>query len=88
MKECNKCLLVTFNRYKGRCLTDCYIKPSATKIKIWADLLFDMSEKGGHDLTVLSYNTYMFTAGYTYTKDGKLFFRYFSPSYVRDFEAE
>ena len=41
-----------------------YANPSATKQSIWADIMWEVAQNGGHDLVVLSRNCYFFTAMY------------------------
>lgn len=41
-----------------------YDNPSATKRSIWADLMWEVAQNGGHDLVVRSRNCYHFTAMY------------------------
>lgn len=41
-----------------------YANPSATKRSIWADLMWEVAQNGGHDLVVRSRNCMIFTAMY------------------------
>ncbi len=56
-----------FLRHKGRTLEQCYTKPSHKKSKVYSDTWFFVKEFDGKNLTVLSYNTWMFTLGFTCT---------------------
>ena len=41
-----------------------YIKPSLTKMKIYDNICEKCYRQGGHNPSVLTYNTFMFTMGY------------------------
>lgn len=45
-------------------LFNAYANPSATKRSIWADLMWEVAQNGGHDLVVRSRNCMIFTAMY------------------------
>lgn len=51
--------------HKGRTLEQCYSKPSHKKLKAYNDTWFLVKQFNGKNLTVLSYNTWMFTLGFT-----------------------
>lgn len=56
--------------YEGRTLTDCYTKPSATKISIYNEWLHWAVENGITHFGVRSYNTNIFTLQGLATVDG------------------
>lgn len=66
MKKRDYETLQTYNRYYGRTLYECYNKPSTEKVSSWFNIHNEMVSKGGWGLTVLSYNTFMYTCAYTY----------------------
>lgn len=50
-----------------RSIYGCYKNPSAAKIAAWGYCNIKCTEMKGHDITVLSYNSQAFTAGWYYT---------------------
>lgn len=64
-------------------LWDAYGRCSVKKREAWEYCKRLCREFEGEDLKVISYNTYMFTAGFMYAdpKTGELMFMYISPSY-------
>ena len=58
-----------------------YGRISAKKQQAWEDCLVLCREYGGTDLKVITYNTYVFTAGFVYTdEEGDRMFMYITPS--------
>lgn len=66
MKKKDLAVFETYNRYRGRSLYDCYNRPSTAKASSWSDIYREMVRLQGWGLTVLSYNTLMYTCAYTY----------------------
>lgn len=74
-----------FKRYRGRTLEAVYKKSSIRKQQIWAQIKSGarMIKGYNYDLTIITYNTNIFTCGYT-VSDIQNKFVYFTPS--RDYE--
>ena len=66
MKERDLQILKSYVKYHGRTLEQCYNNPSTAKISAYNAIRREMIENNGDCLTVLSYNTFMFTCAYTY----------------------
>ena len=84
-------LINIYNNYASssmRGLNDCYAKPSPAKICAYKDCQFDMMDHNGGNGSVISYNTFMFTYGYTYHtyENGNVtkHFVYITPSHRYD----
>lgn len=90
MKKKDNDILNTYNRYYGRTLYDCYNKPSTEKATSWFNIHNEMIANKGYGLTVLSYNTFMYTCAYTYTDEStntELLVVH-TPTTKREFEIE
>ena len=80
-------------RLPTRDLRDVYASYSAKKARAWRECICKEVEKNGYGLSVLTYNTNVFTAGFTYKgATGKMFY-VMTPSYdgeicVEDFQNE
>ena len=61
-------------------LYDAYKSFSPAKAKAWEYCKELKREKNGIGLMVISANTFMFTAGFTFEEDGKQMFCYITPS--------
>lgn len=66
MKKKDLSILETYNRYEGRTLYDCYNATSSVKADSWFSIYTEMVRLKGYGLTVLSYNTFMYTCAYKY----------------------
>lgn len=65
----------------------CYNYPSKIKLAIWHDIAMQCHELHGTGLTVVTYNSHVFTVAFKYKKDGKVHLVYFASSYTLDFEV-
>ena len=59
---------------------DAYGRPSYRKVEAWNRCKDMAREYHGESLKVISHNTYMFTAGFTFEADGKKMFMMIAPS--------
>lgn len=76
-------------REYGRTLFHCYKTPSTKKLKAWETIIYEMYQNDGCGLTVLSYNSQMFTCAYTYCdRTGKILVSYHTPNYNTVFELQ
>lgn len=64
----------------NRTLYDVYKKPSNAKRRAWEYCRRLCDEYKGHDLHVVSYNVYMFTASFDCIVDGKSHYMYITKS--------
>ena len=71
---------------KNRTLKECYNNPSIVKRKVWQSILADKETLKGINLTVLTYNTYHFTAAFEYSVGGLPYLRVFTPARVIDID--
>lgn len=62
----------TFNYHYGRVLSDCYDRPSFSKVSAWERIREECYNNNGQVLTVLSYNTFMFVCAYEIPQDNIL----------------
>ena len=74
------------NRYensKDYTLYHAYNKPSTAKTSAWNYCMNLMSKYNGYGLKVISYNTFMFTAGFMFTdkETGVIQFMFITPNY-------
>lgn len=80
----NKKVIGNYARYKAstaRDLYGAYTTPSYKKRRAWEYCRETCAAAGGHDLRVVSWNTFVFTAGFTFTDaDGVPTFCYITPS--------
>lgn len=60
-----------------------YNKPSYAKRLAWLHCYAECDRYNGHDLKIISFNTFNFTAGFLYedSETGVVMFRYISPSF-------
>lgn len=70
----------TYKRNGIRELRDVYASYSAKKARAWRDCIGDEIEKNGYGLSVLTYNTNVFTAGFIYDSPNGKVFRVITPS--------
>lgn len=77
-------MLATYNHAARtpRYVRDCYIRPSEAKIAAEERILREMLDRGGRGYTVCGHNCDMFSAAYTFVKDGKTFVCYHTASHV------
>ena len=66
MKKKDLSTLETYNRYYGRTLDECYTTCSSAKAVSFRHIREEMESLDGWGLTVLSYNTFMYTCAYKY----------------------
>lgn len=57
-------------------IRDCYINPSSAKIAAEERILREMVDCNGRGYTVCGHNCNLFSAGYTFHKDGKTYLCY------------
>lgn len=84
-------LEANYKRYQNSSmysLYDAYGRPSQKKYDAWKRCEVFCKECGGESLKVISYNTYVFTAGFVFVKDGKRMFMLITPSTNREIEVE
>ena len=62
-------------------LLDAYQRFSQNKANAWDYCESLMAKKNGHDLKVISKNTFIFTAGFLFEEDGKEMFMFITPNY-------
>lgn len=67
-------------------LLDAYTTCSCAKHRAWEYCRELQQEKNGAGLKVISHNTFMFTAGFTFEEDGTEKFMYITPSKDEVFE--
>lgn len=66
-------------------LNDCYNNYSDAKARAWEYCKGLCNKYNGYGLSIISYNTFMFTAGFTYyDADNKKHFVFITPSYDAD----
>ena len=62
-------ILKTYNRHYGRTLSDVYGRFSDKKRESYEKIKKEMNSLGGHGLTVISFNSNMYTVAYTLGTD-------------------
>ena len=75
----NKQVMGAYNRfrfYEGRTLWDCYNNPSRAKENAWEYCNNLCNAMGGNDLTVVGYNSTLFSAGFTCKHNNRDIFVY------------
>lgn len=75
-----------YYRYTQSWLTlyDCYKRPSLAKQRIWDRIVKESVEDDGDVVSIISYNSHIFTCGYTFESDGGTkYFVYITPSRTR-----
>lgn len=79
-----KANIVRYNESKAQFLGDVYGKCSDAKEKAWTDCVSLMNDMHGYNFRIISYNVFMFTAGFlvTDTDTGVVKFVYITPSYT------
>ena len=85
----NKEKALIFKRWaytKNRTLKECYNNPSIAKRKVWQRILTDKEHLKGINLTVLTYNTYHFTAAFEYSIGGLPYLRVYTPTKILDID--
>lgn len=68
-------------RLPTRDLDDVYGRYSTAKAVAWRDCARKCAERNGYGLSVLTYNTNVFTAGFTYESAAGKMFYVMTPSY-------
>ena len=76
------------SKYGYRRICDCYKNPSWAKVSAEREIAKEIYNRDGHGYSVISYNTTMFTCGYLFNRDGKLWFAVHTPSYYGEMKAE
>lgn len=69
-------IVTSYDRYFERTMYDCYTQPSATKIRAYSDIEHEMYRQDGCGLTVISYNTHMFTCAYLESVENEMYLVY------------
>lgn len=92
-KERMRAYYRSYKRNGIRELRDVYASYSAKKARAWRDCISDEIEKNGYGLSVLTYNTNVFTAGFMYEGEAGKMFYVITPCYngeicVEDFQNE
>lgn len=69
-------------------LRDAYANPSVNKERAWFHCISLMAAYNGHDIRIISRNTYMFTAGFEFEdkETGVCKFMYITPNYEIEIE--
>ena len=81
MNKRQNAIMDAYNRHFRRTLYDCYANPSAQKVQAWERIKKEMSEKVGIGLTVISYNTNIFTCAYLmHVEEHKTVLVYITPT--------
>ena len=62
-------ILKAYKRYYGRTLSDVYGRCSNKKLESYEKIENEMNNLGGHGLTIISFNTNMYTVAYTLGTD-------------------
>ena len=62
-------ILKTYKRHYGRTLSDVYGKFSNKKLESYEKIKKEMNDLDGHGLTVISFNSNMYTVAYTLGTD-------------------
>ena len=68
-----------------RHLGNCYNKFSDKKLHTWKYCQQQCADRNGGLLSIISYNTYQFTAGFIYVKDNEPYFHLETPSASGDY---
>ena len=69
-----------YQRSELRTLRDAYGRFSYKKQKAWDECSLLCRENNGHDLKIITHNTYMFTAGFEFEDENGPAFMYITPS--------
>lgn len=67
-------------------LFNAYASPSYNKVKAWERCKEICNNLNGHGLKVVSKNTFVFTAGFTFEKDGKKYYCHITPNHTTSVE--
>ena len=74
--------------YGYRRVNDCYKNPSCAKMRAERVIADEIYSKDGYGYSVISYNTSIFTCGYLFNRDDKLWFAVHTPSYYGEMKVE
>lgn len=69
-------------------LFDCYDKPSQAKFNAYDYCLSLFREYNGSDFRIIGYNTFGFSVGFMFEKDGKTYLAYITKDNDRYFEIK
>ena len=81
-------IVESYNRSRVYSLSQCYGRFSSEKQSAWEYCQNLCRKKDGSGLKVISYNGWMFTAGFKYEENGKSYLMYITKSEDRPIELE